>query len=430
MSYRAILAGLTRSSLLAVLFGLALLSAQLVRTAGASELALSDDALPVDSLAVIDAADYSSLQAALDAVPEEGGMVNLPPGTFEITEPLVLETSDTYIRGSGTATHVVNSNTNGRPAFVIRHPDYSQDDGNQSPRLWRIQLADFRISGNPESGDGILAQGINEIYLHGMAVDHHGGNGITLVDCYEDPRIVDSIVTYNKRTGLHILRGHDIVVNGNQFEENRDGVRCIDSFNLTMSGNNLDDHLRHGVVIENTYGSVLSGNMIEECQGTAIILDRDCYGITLSANVIAHDFGGGIDLRDAWGCAVSSNTFTIVPEFSVRVGPESGRITITGNNFSNSYIGGRLRREQPSPATGVLLQNTSDVAITGNVFTGMAREAVQAEGDNQRIVVQSNVMTDLSRSEPGRYPAIDFRDSAGEVQHNSIHPSGGGEQNE
>ena len=45
-----------------------------------------------------------------------------------------------------------------------------------------------------------------------------------------------------------------------------------------MKGNNQDDHLENGVVIENTYGSVVSGNMIEECQGTAIVLDRDCCG--------------------------------------------------------------------------------------------------------------------------------------------------------
>ena len=57
-----------------------------------------------------------------------------------------------------------------------------------------------------------------------------------------------------------------------------------------MTGNNLDDHLGDGVVIENTYGSVVAGNMIEECKGTAIVLDRDCYGIALSANVIAHLF--------------------------------------------------------------------------------------------------------------------------------------------
>ena len=65
-----------------------------------------------------------------------------------------------------------------------------------------------------------------------------------------------------------------------------------------MTGNNLDDHLRHGVVIENTYGSIVSGNMIEECNGTAIILDRDCYGITVAANTIAHHLGGGVHLLD------------------------------------------------------------------------------------------------------------------------------------
>ena len=102
------------------------------------------------------------------------------------------------------------------------------------------------------------------------------------------------------------------MVSANQFEENRDALRCVDGYNLCMTGNCLDDHLRDGVVIENTYGSVVAGNMIEECAGTAIVLDRDCYGITLSANVIAHETSGGIDLRDAHGCTVSANTFTIV----------------------------------------------------------------------------------------------------------------------
>ena len=37
--------------------------------------------------AVIDAAQFSSLQEALDAVPSTGGLVTLPPGTFEIHEP-------------------------------------------------------------------------------------------------------------------------------------------------------------------------------------------------------------------------------------------------------------------------------------------------------------------------------------------------------
>jgi len=37
---------------------------------------------------VIDAAEYPSLQAAIDAVPRTGGMLRLPPGEFVITAPL------------------------------------------------------------------------------------------------------------------------------------------------------------------------------------------------------------------------------------------------------------------------------------------------------------------------------------------------------
>jgi hypothetical protein len=356
-----------------------------------------------ERVAAADASKFHSLQAALDAVPETGGVVRIPPGDFELSKPLVLSGENTRIEGAGTATHLINRNEDGQPALIVRPKERAS---NRGARIWRVQLADFRISGNPGSGDGVRAEGVNEIYIHGLSVDHNGGHGINLIDCYEDPRIADSIITYNGEAGLNIIRGHDIVVNGNQFEENRDAVRCIDSFNLCMNGNCLDDHLRHGVVIENTYGSVVSGNMIEECAGTAIILDRDCYGITLSANVIAHESGGGVELRDAWGCAVSGNTFTIVGQSALVIGPDSGRITITGNNFSNAHIGGKVKRDDR--ATGIFLTGTSDVAISGNVFTGLAEKAIVAQQECKRIVVAGNVMSDLSRSAPGKHAAVEL----------------------
>jgi hypothetical protein len=269
-----------------------------------AEAAESGEAAP----AVIRAAEYENLQAAFDAVPAGGGLVILPPGRFLIEQPLVLSRSETRVVGAGAATCLVNTNQKGQPTLIVRPAEIEK---NPRARLWRVQLADFRICGDPnaidakstepKSGDGLLAHGVNELFVHGLSIDHHGGNGIRMVACYEDARVSNSIVTYNRQAGLAIEECHDIVVNANQLEENQDALRCIDSFNLCMNGNNLDDHLGNGVVIENTYGSVVSGNMIEECAGIAIILDRDCYGITLSANVIAHDMGGGVDLRDAWG---------------------------------------------------------------------------------------------------------------------------------
>ena len=344
---------------------------------------------------IIDAGRYPSIQAAIDALPDEGGVVRLPPGTFEITEPLKVTISDVLIEGAGTATHIKNVNTAGKSALILQHP---RGDDNRKAELWRIRLANFRITGSEKSGHGIEARRINEIFIDGVTVSYHGGDGIRLYYCYEDPRLCDSLMTYNKKTGLNIIGCHDVVVSANQFEENHDAVRFIDGFNLCMTGNSLDDHLGHGVVIENTYGSVVSGNMIEECKGTAIVLDRDCYGIALSANVIAHNSSGGIDLRDAHGCTVSANAFTISGRDALSIGPNSGRITVTGNNFSDSYIGdGKVKRAaNDRTAAGMVLNGTSDITVVGNLFSSVRPKALTIEGKpSKRVLFADNVLTDV-----------------------------------
>lgn len=345
--------------------------------------------------AVIDAAGYPTIQAAIDALSDEGGVVRLPPGTFEISKPLKVNKPDVLIEGAGTATHIKNINAEGKSALILQHPSGVE---NRKAELWRIRLANFRITGNEKSGRGIEARRINEVFIDGVTVSYHGGDGIQLYYCYEDPRICDSLITYNKKTGLNMIGCHDVVVSANQFEENQDAVRFIDGFNLCMTGNNLDDHLGHGVVIENTYGSVVSGNMIEECNGTAIVLDRDCYGIALSANVIAHNSSGGIDLRDAHGCAVSANTFTISGPDALSIGPNSGRITVTGNNFSNSYLGdGKLKRgTNDLVAAGMVLNSTSDITVVGNLFSSVQPKALTIKGTpSECVLFTNNVLVDV-----------------------------------
>lgn len=343
---------------------------------------------------VIDAMLYPTLQDAIDAVPATGGMVRIPPGEFEITEPLVIQVADFQLEGSGTSSHIINKNAEGQPALILQHPSKEESD---EAELWRISLKDFRITGNENSGNGIEARRINEVFINGVTVSYHGGDGILLHYCYEDPRISNCLITYNKKTGLNLVACHDIVVSANQFEENFDALRCIDSYNLCMNGNNLDDHLGNGVVIENTYGSVVAGNMIEECSGVAVIMDRDSYGNTVSANVIAHNVSGGVDLRDAHGCAVSANTFTIMGKDAVRIGPESGRILVSGNNFSDSYVGeGKMWREPDDlNAGGLVLEGTSKIGIVGNMFSGVKPAAIELRGKPSReINFSGNVLID------------------------------------
>ena len=341
----------------------------------------------------IEAGAYSSLQDAIDALSGEGGVVRIPPGIFEIHEPLIINKPDVQIEGAGTATHIINMNTEGMPAMLIQHPDEGES---RESELWRISLQDFRITGNEKSGHGIEARGINEIFIQGITVSYHGGDGIMLYYCYEDPRITNSLITYNKGTGLNLIGCHDIIVSANQFEENQDALHCTDGYNLCMTGNNLDDHLGNGVVIKNTYGSVMSGNMIEECAGTAVILDKDCYGITISANVIAHNVSGGVDLRDAHGCAVSANTFTIMGKDALVIGPKSGRITVSSNNFSNSYIGtDETKRVEDLNAGGIVFEGTTDICVVGNLISSVRPKALELKGEpSERVNFSGNVITD------------------------------------
>ncbi len=286
---------------MAIVFGVAL-NYTTAQPKAASTTPERSEATAVTSVtAEIDAARYPTLQDALKALPSTGGIVRLAAKKYEISEPLRLPIGNVKIVGAGTSTQIVNSNRTDQPAFHVGSPDFAK----KKTRIYRVEFADLRFTGTKESGDGILAEGVNDIYLHGVTSDHHGGHGVNLVDCYEDPRIVGCMLTYNGKSGLQIEACHDIVVSATHFEENLDAVQCLNSFNLCMTGNNVDDHLRNGVVIENTYGSIVSSNMIEECKGTALIMDRDCYGITVSANVIAHHMGGGIKLLDAWGCAIA-----------------------------------------------------------------------------------------------------------------------------
>ena len=124
--------------------------------------------------------------------------------------------------------------------------------------------------------------------------------------------------------------------------------------------------------------------------------NRDCYGTTISANVIAHN-GAGVDLKDAHGCAISGNTFTIMKRDALRIGPNSGRITVTGNNFSNSYLGDGVikRREGDRDAGGLVLESTKYITVTGNLFSGLRPKAVELRGGkSQGIVFANNVIVD------------------------------------
>jgi hypothetical protein len=84
---------------------------------------------------------------------------------------------------------------------------------------------------------------------------------------------------------------------------------------------------------------------------------------------------------------------------ALNIGPKSGRITVTGNNFSNSYIGAdKVKRgAKDLAAAGMVLNGTSGIVVTGNLFSGLRPNALSLEGPASRHVLFSdNVLVDTA----------------------------------
>ena len=81
---------------------------------------------PPEPGSVIDADDYPDLQAAIDAAPITGAVVQLGARTYEISKPLIIRHEDFHLRGAGTVTHIKNQNENLRSMQIHRSVDSLQ----------------------------------------------------------------------------------------------------------------------------------------------------------------------------------------------------------------------------------------------------------------------------------------------------------------
>jgi len=88
----------------------------------------------------------------------------------------------------------------------------------------------------------------------------------------------------------------------------------------------------------------------------------------------------------------------LMTEPALKIGESSGRVTVTGNNFCNSYIGdGKVKRNTDDlMAAGIQLQSTNNIAISGNVFSSLQTKAVAlSESQPESVLFSNNVLVDV-----------------------------------
>ena len=351
----------------------------------------------------VSAGDYNTIQEAVNALPEDGGTVFIPTGVYKITVPIIVKKSDVSLIGEGTGTILLNTSEDGKNTIELI--------GTEEEPIWRVKVSDMHMKGNEKCGNAIYANHVNEISLSDMWIDYHGKSGIYLDYCYENPRVYDNNIAYNKEMGVLLDGCHDIVVSANQMEENGIGIYGKGLYNATVTGNNIDDHIKNCIYFVNTLGSIITANMLENCQGKSVILDEKCNGIVVTGNTFR--MPGVLSVFKTKGVVITGNAFDASESTALEV-EESELITVSGNIFSGSGEG-------VNSIYGMVMSNVNDVSISGNTIVSPLEGGIYILGNkNGYVNITGNTIKSPSYNNQRMYSGILIHNTSHSIISNNI----------
>ena len=179
------------------------------------------------------------IQAALDILPEAGGDVVLPAGTFPVHQPLVLSRDGQTLRGSGRETVLRLVDGANCPVVIMGQPV------NQPQQtIKKLRVADLFIDGNRNNQQ-------RELWRMRGEGSEIRNNGITVQSVSDS--IVENVVCARNRSGglvttLGVLRltVRDLEAYDNEF----DGLACYLTTNSVFAGLNLHDNPGAGISLD------------------------------------------------------------------------------------------------------------------------------------------------------------------------------------
>jgi len=178
-------------------------------------------------------------------------------------------------------------------------------------------------------------------------------------------------------------------------EENSIGVYAKDIFNATITGNNIDDHIKHCIYFVNALGSIITGNMLENSKKECVVLDEKCNGIVVTGNILRQP--GDFNIINTKGVTITGNAFDMTNGNSIEI-EGSNLITISGNIFS----GGPDDR-----IYGIVMKDVNDVSISGNTMVKPLEGGIYILGsENKYITITGNTIKNPSGKSPNKFSGI------------------------
>ena len=193
----------------------------------------------------------TEIQQALDHLPQSGGDVMLPPGTFEIYQPIVLRRDHQSLRGSGDATILHLADGANCPVIILGEPV-----NNPRRTVKDLHLSGLFIDGNREHQQRELWR----LYGEGSEIRN---NGITVQNVSNS--IVEHVTCARCRSGgLVTARGvrwltvRDLTAFDNEF----DGLACYQTSDCLFTKLHLHDNPGAGISLDLAFNHNVISNAV------------------------------------------------------------------------------------------------------------------------------------------------------------------------
>jgi len=193
----------------------------------------------------------AEIQQALDSLPNSGGQVVLPPGNFEVYQPIVLRRDHQTLGGSGAESILHLADGANCPVIImgeaVNHPHHTVKylcisdlfiDGNrhqQKRELWRVYGEGSEIRNN-----GITVQNVND-----SVVEH-----VTCARCRSG-----GLVTTR---GVQRLTVQDLTAFDNEF----DGLACYQTTDCLFTKLHLHDNPGAGISLDLAFNHNVISNAV------------------------------------------------------------------------------------------------------------------------------------------------------------------------
>lgn len=279
-----------------------------------------------------------ALQTALITA-SEGDIIQLPVGTFDLTDGLSLDVDRVRLVGAGQTKTVLNfAGQSGAGEGLL----VTSDD---------VTLSDFTIQDT--AGDGIKSKGADRITYHNLTVEWTGApdesNGAYGVYPVESTDVLVDGVTVRGASdaGIYVGQSNNIIVRNSVAEFNVAGIEIENSMNADVYGNRAENNAGGILVFDlpdlpqvgghstRIYGNTILNNNTRNFAppGNIVATVPSGTGVIIMANENVHVFTN----------AFENNRTSHVLLTAYQDGFEDGRYNPLPRNISvkdNTYVGG------------------------------------------------------------------------------------------